>query len=212
MIKDNDTVIIGVDKDSGNNIATIEYNKINLVFDRYLKFVILPSFTTSTDLNELTIFLHHSHLFVFSYLVKYNSLKLLNSCIDLVIYDRPSKNNRFTFIYLLLSTVYNTRTRIITQVNELQSVLSLHLLFASLNWSEREGWDIFGVFFINHTSLRRILTDYGFKGHPLRKDFPLTGFYELNYNDTKQQILYSTIKLTQEFRLFSIDFFKKRWF
>jgi NADH:ubiquinone oxidoreductase subunit C len=144
-----------------------------------------------------------------AYFIKLNSLILANLSVDIVVYDNPGKTYRFTIIYSFLSTFYNTRFYYIIQLNELMPIYSLSFLFPNLTWSERENWDIFGIFFINNTDLRRILTDYGFKGHPLRKDFPLTGFYEIAYNDTLRRIVHSRVELTQEFRVFTFDFNNK---
>jgi NADH:ubiquinone oxidoreductase subunit C len=149
------------------------------------------------------------YIYSSSYFIKINSLVLANISIDMVVYDNPGKIYRFTVIYSFLSTFYNVRFYLVSQLNELIPICSLSSLFPNLMWSERESWDIFGIFFINNTDLRRLLTDYGFKGHPLRKDFPLTGFYEIVYNDTLRRIVHSRVELTQEFRVFTFDFNNK---
>jgi len=133
---------------------------------------------------------------------KDNWSKQFSLCMDATTIDKPGKVYRFTIVYLLLSVVHNTRMTVVTKTNEVLPITSLSSTFASLNWAEREIWDMFGIMFISHPDLRRILTDYGFKSHPLRKDFPLTGFYEVNYNESLKSISYDKVELTQEFRTF----------
>ena len=131
---------------------------------------------------------------------KYDWYHQFKVCIDLVGYDCPGKFYRFTIIYYLLSLVFNARLHLITQTNELGGILSNYMLFKSLNWSERELWDMYGVLVYHHPDLRRILTDYGFNNFPLRKDFPLTGFLELMYSDYIKNVEYREVELSQDFR------------
>ena len=105
----------------------------------------------------------------------------------------------------MLSIRYNCRIKIKTFVHELYPLDSCSNLFLSGDWYECEVWDLFGIFFLNHPNLKRILTDYGFEGHPLRKDFPLSGFFELRYNEFEKRVLYEPIELSQEYRTF--DYF-----
>ena len=121
---------------------------------------------------------------------------------DLTAVDFPERKARFEVIYQMLSIALNARLRIVTAIADGDVVPSAIDLFASANWAEREVWDMFGIFFSGHTDLRRLLTDYGFEGHPLRKDFPLTGYAEVRYNDTERRVVYEPIKLTQEYRDF----------
>ncbi len=121
---------------------------------------------------------------------------------DLTAVDYPEEVDRFEVIYQLLSIALNARLRIVIAVADGAIVPSAIDLFASANWAEREVWDMFGIFFSGHPDLRRLLTDYGFEGHPLRKDFPLTGYVEVRYNDTERRVVYEPVKLTQEFRDF----------
>ncbi|KAG5322100.1 NDUS3 protein, partial [Acromyrmex heyeri] len=107
-------------------------------------------------------------------------------------------------VYNLLSLRYNSRIRVKTYTDELTPVDSLHRVFQAADWYEREIWDMFGVFFSNHPDLRRILTDYGFEGHPLRKDFPLSGYVEVRYDDEHKRIVIEPLELTQEFRKFEL--------
>ena len=121
---------------------------------------------------------------------------------DLTAVDYPDQVDRFEIIYQMLSIALNTRLRIVTTAADGVIVPSAIELFASANWAEREVWDMFGIFFSGHPDLRRLLTDYGFEGHPLRKDFPLTGYVEVRYNDTERRVVYEPVKLTQEYRDF----------
>lgn len=117
--------------------------------------------------------------------------------------DHPSKRYRFKIVYELTSIRYNKRLRIKLQINELLSVDSCDKLFSASGWHECEIWDMFGVFFKNHTNLKRILTDYGFEGYPLRKDFPLSGFIEMRYNDRQKRVINESTEFCQEYRTFS---------
>lgn len=117
--------------------------------------------------------------------------------------DFPSNKYRFQIVYELLSIRYNFRIRIKTFVYELLGVESCERLFAAAGWYECEIWDMFGVFFKNHSNLKRILTDYGFEGYPLRKDFPLSGFIEMRYNEIEKRVVNETLELCQEYRTFS---------
>ena len=121
---------------------------------------------------------------------------------DLTAVDYPDQVDRFEVVYQMLSISLNARLRIITTAADGAIVPSAVELFASANWAEREVWDMFGIFFSGHPDLRRLLTDYGFEGHPLRKDFPLTGYVEVRYNDTERRVVYEPVKLTQEYRDF----------
>ena len=116
--------------------------------------------------------------------------------------DHPENTDRFCIVYNLLSLTHNNRIRVKTWTNENTPIPSSTSLFSSAGWWEREAWDLFGIYFSDHPDLRRILTDYGFEGHPLRKDFPMTGYVELRYDDEKKRVVYQPVKLTQEFRTF----------
>ena len=125
-------------------------------------------------------------------------LTLLDVCgVDYPVYDE-----RFEIVYHLLSMTHNNRIRVKLRTDEDMPVDSVTPLFKAANWWEREVWDMFGVAFNGNPDLRRILTDYGFEGHPLRKDFPLTGYVEIRYDDEQKRIVYEPVKLTQEFRTF----------
>ena len=116
--------------------------------------------------------------------------------------DYPERIPRFEVVYNLLSLINNNRVRVKVETDEDTPVPTVTEVFSAADWWERETWDLFGIFFSGHTDLRRILTDYGFDGHPLRKDFPLTGYVEVRYDDELKRVVYEPVKLTQEFRSF----------
>jgi NADH-quinone oxidoreductase subunit C len=116
--------------------------------------------------------------------------------------DFPDRERRFEVVYNLLSLRHNKRVRVKVALGENETVPSVSSVFSSAGWFEREVWDLYGVWIADHPDLRRILTDYGFEGHPMRKDFPLTGYVELRYDDEQKRVVYEPVKLTQEFRNF----------
>ncbi len=122
--------------------------------------------------------------------------------IDLAGVDWPERADRFDVVYNLLSVSLNHRLRVIVTTDSVQPVPSVHTIWPVATWWEREAWDMFGIIFAGQPDLRRILTDYGFEGHPLRKDFPLTGYVELRYDEERKQVVYEPVKLTQDFRNF----------
>jgi NADH dehydrogenase (ubiquinone) Fe-S protein 3 len=119
--------------------------------------------------------------------------------------DFLGKDYRFSVVYDLLSLTFNSRIRVKVFVNEITSVPSIVNTFINANWWEREVWDMYGIYFDNHPDLRRILTDYGFEGHPMRKDFPLSGYVEFRYDENKKRVIGEPIELTQEFRSFNFE-------
>ena len=125
-----------------------------------------------------------------------------NQLSDLTAVDYPDRPERFEMVYQLLSMKNNIRLRVLMPIDEGQAVPSIVGLFSAANWAEREVWDMFGIFFAGHPDLRRLLTDYGFEGHPLRKDFPLTGHVEVRYDDTLRRVVNEPVSLVQEFRDF----------
>ena len=122
--------------------------------------------------------------------------------VDICGVDYPERTTRFEIVYNLLSLNSNNRIRVKIHTDENTPVPTVTEVFSSANWWEREAWDLFGIYFSGHPDLRRILTDYGFEGHPLRKDFPLTGYKEIRYDDEKKRVVYEPVKLIQEFRSF----------
>ena len=122
--------------------------------------------------------------------------------IDISGVDWPQREQRFDVVYNMLSLTHNQRVRIKIQTDERQAVPTVAGVFNAAGWYEREAWDMYGIMFAGHPDLRRLLTDYGFEGHPLRKDFPLTGHVELRYDDEQKRVVYEPVNLTQEFRTF----------
>ena len=131
-----------------------------------------------------------------------NSIIIFDQLIDITAIDYPENVQRFEVVYLLMSTSMNERLVIKLNLKEGDQIPSVSNIFKSSLWSEREIWDMFGIFFSGHPDLRRILTDYGFEGHPLRKDFPLTGKVEVRYDPVLKRVKYEPVKLAQEFRDF----------
>ncbi len=121
---------------------------------------------------------------------------------DLCAVDYPERAERFELVYNLLSLKHNRRVRVKTTTDDENAVPSATAVYRAAGWFEREAWDLFGVYFSDHPDLRRLLTDYGFEGHPLRKDFPLTGYVELRYDEEQKRVVYEPVRLKQEFRSF----------
>lgn len=131
-----------------------------------------------------------------------DSLCLFKQLMDIAGVDRPERAERFEIVYHLLSPGHNQRVRVRLSVGEGQAVPSATAIFPSAGWYEREVWDMFGVAFSGHDDLRRLLTDYGFEGHPLRKEFPLTGFVECRYDEEEKRVVQEPVRLVQDFRNF----------
>ncbi|CAK0755699.1 NADH-quinone oxidoreductase subunit C [Azospirillaceae bacterium] len=127
---------------------------------------------------------------------------LFKQLVDLCGVDRPNRAERLEVVYNLLSLKFNRRIRVKVSSQDGEPVPSVTGVFSSAGWFEREAWDLFGIVFSGHPDLRRILTDYGFEGHPLRKDFPLTGYVELRYDDEQKRVVYEPVQLPQDFRSF----------
>ena len=142
------------------------------------------------NINEVLINLHSNPAFSFDQLI------------DLTAVDYPDQNPRFEVVYLLLSTTINQRLIVKILVSEGDLVPTSVNIYKSANWSEREIWDMFGIFFSGHPDLRRLLTDYGFEGHPLRKDFPLSGKVQVKYDNDQNRVVYEPVNLIQEYRDF----------
>ena len=134
--------------------------------------------------------------------LKDDSNNLFKQLVDVTAVDYPERAERFDIVYNLLSLRHNLRLRVKIRAGETVSIPSVTGIFSSANWLEREVWDMYGIYFSGHPDLRRILTDYGFEGHPQRKDFPLTGHVELRYDEDQKRVVYEPVKLTQAFRNF----------
>jgi NADH:ubiquinone oxidoreductase subunit C len=133
-----------------------------------------------------------------------HSLCLYQQLIEIAAEDTPKKSMRFRVNYILSSINYSSKVLVSTITNEITYLPSVVGLFQSAGWLEREVWDLFGIYFVGNTELRRILTDYGFSGHPLRKDFPMSGFFEIYYSLERKKIVTEPIELAQEYRVFTL--------
>ena len=152
--------------------------------------------------DELTLCIHRESIVkVLTYLRDHGDY-LFKQLIDICAVDYPERVPRFEVVYHLLSLRYNQRLRLKIFTNEVTAVPSVTSVFSAANWWEREAWDLFGISFDNHPDLRRLLTDYGFEGHPLRKDFPLTGYVEVRYDDAQKRVVYDKVQLPQAYRDF----------
>ncbi|MBM3486821.1 MAG: NADH-quinone oxidoreductase subunit C [Alphaproteobacteria bacterium] len=127
---------------------------------------------------------------------------LFKQLVDVCGADYPGRDQRFDVVYNLLSHRHNLRIRVKVATDEATPVPSVAAVFSAAGWYERETWDLYGVFFADHPDLRRLLTDYGFEGHPMRKDFPLTGHVEVRYDEVEKRVVYEPVRLTQDFRSF----------
>jgi len=154
---------------------------------------------------ELTIEINENDLIEVIQFLKSNEKCKFRQLIDIAGVDYPDSEKRFQLVYLLLSHENNIRIKVSTQFQLNQIINSITKIFPSANWMEREVFDMYGIKFKNHPDLRRILTDYGFKGHPLRKDFPLTGFNEVRYSEKEKKVIYEPVKLEQNYRNFDFE-------
>ena len=155
--------------------------------------------------SELTIEINENDLIEVIQFLKSNERCKFRQLIDIAGVDYPDSEKRFQLVYLLLSHQNNIRIKVSTQFQLNQIINSITKIFPSANWMEREVFDMYGIKFKNHPDLRRILTDYGFKGHPLRKDFPITGFNEVRYSEKEKKVIYEPVKLEQNYRNFDFE-------
>lgn len=168
----------------------------NLILDSHISFDELSITVAEDDLKAALIILKDGESYLFRILI------------DICGVDYPKKEKRFTVVYQLLSIEHNLRIKVKVEVFSDNFVPTIKDIFSSAHWYEREIWDMYGIFFVGNDDLRRILTDYGFSGFPMRKDFPLTGNVEVRYDSEKQKVVYEPVKLAQEFRDFD---FKSPW-
>ena len=155
--------------------------------------------------NQLYITINSEDLLDVVLLLKTNKNTKFRQLIDITAADYPENQQRFKMIYLLLSHEFNQRIILSYFINENEPIFSLTKIFPSANWMEREIFDMYGIKFTDHPDLRRILTDYGFQGHPLRKDFPLTGHNEVRYSENEKKVIYEPVKLEQNYRNFDFE-------
>ena len=157
---------------------------------------------TETGLDELTVLAQRGALVKVLTFLRDDANCQFQQLLDLCGVDYPQRDPRFEVVYNLLSLTHNRRIRVKVRTDEETPVPSVTGVFSSANWWEREAWDLMGILFAEHPDLRRIMTDYGFEGHPLRKEFPLTGYVEVRYDDEQKRVVYEPVKLAQEFRTF----------
>ena len=155
--------------------------------------------------NQIYIEINKENLIDVTLFVKTNKFTKFRQLIDLTVVDYPESNQRFKIVYLFLSHEFNQRMVLNYFINENEVIPSITSIFPSANWMEREVFDMYGVNFKDHPDLRRILTDYGFEGHPLRKDFPLTGHTEVRYSEEEKKVINEPVKLEQNYRNFDYE-------
>ncbi len=155
--------------------------------------------------NQLYLNIDNDDLIEVCLFLKSNKDTKFRQLIDITIVDYPERAQRFKVVYLFLSHEFNQRLILSYMINENEVISSLTSIFPSANWMEREAFDMYGVRFKNHPDLRRILTDYEFEGHPLRKDFPLTGHTEVRYSESKKKVIKESVKLEQNYRNFDYE-------
>ena len=181
--------------------GTIKSNALFFSFIKeYLKTNVMITKIEHLITNKQYIISHKTNLLDTSTFLKMHSLIKAINPIDIVVIDNIKGNNRFNIIYVIQSVSINNRFIISTYTNEISPIISIQNLFSAFNWAEREIWDMFGIFIIKHPDLRKILTDYGFIGHPLQKNFPLSGFKEVQYDDKSKSINLVNIELSQSIR------------
>ncbi len=175
-----------------------------------LEKIVNSSLTTNvkkTEINYGQLFLEVDLKDVVSTILylKTNDKCKFKQLIDITAVDYPQRQKRFKVVYLLLSHENNLRIVVKSDINEKEKVPSISKIFPSANWMEREVFDMYGILFVNHPDLRRILTDYNFEGYPLRKDFPLTGHTEVRYSESKKKVISEPVKLDQDYRNFDFE-------
>lgn len=178
--------------------------KLIKAYSQYL-LNILPIINYSLYKNELCINISFKKIIPIFFFLKNHTNSQFKILSDICVVDYINKKERFEVIYNLLSIRFNNRLKVKININELEPIDSITSIYKTAGWSEREAWDMFGIFFNNHNDLRRILTDYGFEGHPLRKDFPLSGYLEVYYNELKKRVVYEPLNLSQQYRLFEFN-------
>lgn len=176
-------------------------------FGQYIA-AIAPKFVQDvrlTSTKELEILIHPEGILPVISILRDHTNAQFKSLMEITAVDVPKREFRFELVYILLSMKHNARCIVKTYTDELTPVDSLCGMYKSADWAEREVWDMYGVYFAGHPDLRRILTDYGFEGHPQRKDFPLSGFTECRYDDELRRVVWEPVEIAQEFRKFELD-------
>lgn len=181
----------------------IKLHQINFI--KNLKKLLPCILSYSFDKNTLNIIIDPKDLFFILTVLNFHSMLQYKVLSSITCVDYPDRKKRFELIYELLSVRYNSRIRVKLLLNEITPVKSVYKIFPASTWWEREVWDLFGVFFDSNHEIKRILTDYGFDGHPLRKDFPLSGYVESRYNDKIKRIVSEPLEHAQHFRFFDFS-------
>lgn len=174
-------------------------NYLKKIFPQTFSYIVNGDLYIKTPVNNLTKLI---------FFLKMHSQSQFKVLADICSIDYPWKKNRFQIYYNLLSLTFNSRINVVIDTDENSSVESITQIHSTANWFEREVWDLFGIYFSNNKDLRRILTDYGFKGHPLRKDFPLSGYIEVRYFHNEKRILVEEVSLMQDYRTY---YFNNTW-
>lgn len=188
-------------------------NSLNLLDNKFIQKYISKVFNQliiSTIIRDAILYINlkKKYFLIFFSILKNHTFLNFNMLMDIWAIDFPNKKDRFQLNYLLVSSLFTNSIIIRTNVFDLEPHYSITKDYSSAGWLEREVWDMFGVFFYGNPDLRRILTDYGFEGFPLRKDFPLSGFYEIRFDYEQKRLTFDSIELTQEFRFF---YFQNVW-
>ncbi|CAG7846226.1 Probable NADH-ubiquinone oxidoreductase 30.4 kDa subunit, mitochondrial; AltName: Full=Alkane-inducible protein 1; AltName: Full=CI-31kD; AltName: Full=Complex I-30kD; Flags: Precursor [Serendipita indica DSM 11827] len=188
------------------DVSQTTYKSISTDLHTYGAYLLscLPKYVQQFSVvrDELTLYVAPSALKPTLLFLRDHTNCQYKSLVDISGVDYPTREKRFEVVYHLLSVRFASRIRVKTYADETSGVPSVTDMFNSANWYEREVWDLYGVWFVDHPDLRRILTDYGFEGHPLRKDFPLTGYTEVRYSEEHKRVVYEPLQLTQAFRNF----------
>lgn len=196
-------------KKVSNPHPLVSDEKLTMTLETYGEFLlkVMPKYIQQVNVarNELVVHVAPEGLIPTMTFLRDHTNAQYKQVVDICGVDYPTKPYRFEVVYNMLSHRFNARIRVKTYCDEVTPVPSVASLFATANWFEREAWDLYGIYFLNHPDLRRILTDYGFEGHPLRKDFPLTGFVEVRYDDELKRVVCEPLEMTQEFRRFDFN-------
>lgn len=200
-----------------------KYQSSKLVFTNFISSILASVYTTSISIflnkpinevenylyfykiTQFQVFVESNNIYNFILFLCYHSNYQFNLLADIVVVDFPNRVRRFEVNYSLLSIKLNIRIQVQISLRDFSPIPSVSSIFLSAVWIEREIWDMYGIYFFNHPDLRRILTDYNFEGFPLRKDFPLSGFVELQYDDINKKVVYGFLEVAQEFRFFSFS-------
>jgi NADH/F420H2 dehydrogenase subunit C len=177
---------------------------------QYISATLLKNFPNSIECiyqssNELYINIAASDIKKLAFFLQKHTNMQFKQLLDILGVDYVGRSRRFEVVYSFLSVRYNMRLIVKTSIPQDSGLVSLETIFKSANWLEREVWDMYGIFFFGHSDLRRILTDYGFEGFPLRKDFPLSGYTEVRYDDEQKRVILEPLEVTQEFRYFDFS-------